>query len=439
MLSQEDNDRITRTGPGTPGGAMMRRYWQPAALSRELGADEPLAITLLGEDLVMYRDDQGRPHLIDRYCPHRRSDLSFGRVEDGGLRCIYHGWLMDGAGQVIERPAEGARGRACLKLGTGYPCHEANGLILAYLGPGEPPRLPAFHYLDVPESHVFTMKVRQNCNYLQANEGNIDPAHLSFLHLFLREGVNENLNLRSGALNDVLGEDRSPTIQVEETDFGLRIFAARSYSADTNFVRITNFLMPNSCAIQGSPMTDPRSDPIHENSGYQMNWHVPITDETHWKYVVACRFDAPLDHDFMLSAFAEVGPDYVIDRNRENRFRQDREEMRTRSFAGLGSSFFIHDKCVVETQGAILDRSREHLGTTDLAVVKMRQQLLAAVAAVEAGNEPLMVDRYDGEDSLAELVSLSLELDKAEPLLGGWWRRFFAGGKPLASLMGHRA
>lgn len=435
MLSASENELITRTGPGTPGGEMMRRYWQPAALSRELKADEPLAITVLGEDLVMFRDDAGRPQLISRHCPHRLADLSYGRVEAGGLRCIYHGWLMDGNGRCLERPAEGARGKAALQIGKGYPCHEAGGLILAWLGEGAPPNLPALPFLNAPEEQTFTMKVLQECNYLQGNEGNIDPAHLSFLHTFLSEGVAQNLNLRSGKLNDVIAEDQAPEIRVTETAFGLRISAARDYKPGTRWVRVTNFVMPNTCAIHGSPLTDPRNNPISENCGYQMNWHVPVDDAHHWKYVIAHRFDGPVDKDFMMSAYAEVDADYRIDRTRENRFRQNREEMRTRSYAGLGGSFFVHDKCVVETQGAIMDRSKEHLGTTDKALVNMRRQIVRAVADVQQGRDPLMVDRRPQDNSLADLAVLSVEVPDDADLDGDWWRAFFEDGRPRPEVM----
>ena len=162
MLKPAENELITRTGPGTPGGDMMRCYWQPAALSRELKDDEPLPIRLLGEDLVMFRDEAGRPQLVGRACPHRAVDLSFGRVEDGGLRCIYHGWLIDGRGRCLQQPGEreGSTFKDKVRT-TAYPCHEAGGLILAYLGNGEPPKLPGFHFLSAPNEQTFTMKVHQ--------------------------------------------------------------------------------------------------------------------------------------------------------------------------------------------------------------------------------------------------------------------------------------
>jgi phthalate 4,5-dioxygenase len=432
MLSKENNELLCKTGPGTPGGDLMRSYWQPAALSRELKSDEPLRVRLLGEDLVMFRDAHGKPQLISRFCPHRRTDLSYGRVEENGIRCIYHGWLIDGRGRCMQRPAErdAAASRPTPPLTDAYPCHEAGGLILAYMGKGAAPDLPRLHFLQGTEEQTFVMKVLQECNYLQGNEGNLDPAHLSFLHIFLPEGVKLNLNERSGALNEVFAGDSAPEINVSETPYGLRIVSARTNRPGHRWVRITNFLMPNAAAIHGSPLTHPRKNPISENCGYQINWHVPIDDVNHWKYVVAHRFDGPVDKEFLQKGFDSVGADFVLPRNRENLFKQDREEMRTRSFAGLGPSFFVHDKCVIEAQGGIIDRSQEHLGSTDTAVVKMRKQLLSSIAEIREGRDPLMVDRNGARNSLEELTVLSVEMPADADLTHSWWKEFFEGGKP---------
>ena len=432
MLSKESNELVSRTGPGTPGGAMMRAYWQPAALSRELKSGLPLRVRLLGEDLVMFRDAAGKPQLISRFCPHRRTDLSFGRVEDGGIRCIYHGWLMDGRGRCLQRPAERGAGAhsPTPPLMEAYPCHEAGGVILAYLGHGTPPDLPRLHFLSAPEEQTFTMKVLQECNYLQGNEGNLDPAHLSFLHLFMPEGVKSSLNERSGSLNDILANDAAPEIGVSETSYGLRIISSRASQPGRRWVRITNFLMPNAAAIHGSPLTNPRTNPISENCGYQINWHVPIDDVNHWKYVVAHRFDGPVDVEFLQRGFGSIGPDFVMPRNRANDFMQDREEMQSRSFAGLGPSFFVHDKCVIEAQGGIIDRSQEHLGSTDLAVVKMRRQLLQAIGEVREGRDPRMVDRAGARNSLEDLTVLSVDMPADVDLSQPWWKEYFEGGKP---------
>src|SRR5262245_53559219 len=193
MLTREENDLLTQIGPGTPGGALIRRYWQPAALSEELPAGgAPVPVRLLGEDLVLFRDEQGRPGLLALHCAHRGADLSYGRLEDGGLRCLYHGWLYDVAGRCLEQP--GAPAGSTFKdrvRQRAYPCVERAGAIFAYLGPAErgdtgafrPPPLPPFDFLRAPDGHVAATKAWQECSYLQANEGNLDTSHLSYMHL----------------------------------------------------------------------------------------------------------------------------------------------------------------------------------------------------------------------------------------------------------------
>src|SRR3954462_7173662 len=176
----EENARLTQTGPGTPGGNLMRRYWQPVALREELPmGGAPIPVRLLGEDLVLFRDDAGQPGLLGIHCAHRGADLSYGRGEDGGLRCIYHGWLYDVRGQCLEQPGEptGSTFHERIRQ-TAYPCQERAGMILAYLGPGEPPLVPSYEFLTAPAGYVYANKVHHECNYHQANEGNLDPTHL---------------------------------------------------------------------------------------------------------------------------------------------------------------------------------------------------------------------------------------------------------------------
>jgi len=193
MLSQEENDLLTRTGPDTPGGALLRRYWQPIALAEELPANGvPLPVRVMSEDLVLFRDDQGQLGLLGLHCSHRRADLSYGRVENGGLRCLYHGWLYDRHGNCLEQPCEPVTKRFCEKVHhPAYPCHEQAGIIFAYMGPGEVPLLPGYEPLLAPPSHVLVTKIFHECNYFQANEGNLDPSHVSYLHR--QANVPENL------------------------------------------------------------------------------------------------------------------------------------------------------------------------------------------------------------------------------------------------------
>src|SRR5436309_12051780 len=187
MLTAQENELLTRIGPGTPGGDLIRRYWQPAALSEELSVNAPLPIRLLGEDLALFRDADGQPGLLAIHCSHRGADLSYGRLEDGGLRCIYHGWLYDIHGHCLEQPGEPTGSTFHEKIRhTAYPCAERGGMIFAYLGPGAAPLLPNYEFLLAPDDYRMNGKGFQDCNYLQGNEGNIDPQHLSFLHRMLR-------------------------------------------------------------------------------------------------------------------------------------------------------------------------------------------------------------------------------------------------------------
>ena len=189
MISQKLNDTLTLITPGTPAGAVLRSYWQPAALSEELLGERPVVpVRLMGEDLVLFRDQQGELGLIDRHCPHRGADLCFGRLENNGLRCPFHGWHFNRDGQCVEQPGEpeGSKMHTRIKS-TAYPVVEKNGIVFAYLGDGAPPEFPALDCFAAPETHVFAFKGLWECNWLQALEVGIDPAHASFLHRFLED------------------------------------------------------------------------------------------------------------------------------------------------------------------------------------------------------------------------------------------------------------
>ena len=314
MLSQEENDLLTRTGPGTPGGALLRRYWQPVALAEELpGNGAPLPVRIMSEDLVLFRDDQGQLGLIGLHCSHRRADLSYGRVENGGLRCLYHGWLYDRHGNCLEQPCEPPEKRFCEKVHhPAYPCHEQAGIIFAYMGPGEPPLFPAYEPFLAPSGHVLVTKIFHECNYFQANEGNLDPSHVSYLHR--QANVPENLKRpvegSDGKLPLALYEaDMAPEIDIEETDYGVRIFSTRDTDKGRTFFRVTNFILPNKATIPG-PMS---------GDGYNLYWHVPIDDTHHWRYDIVFRRSAPMEEKDIQrnqEILDELTPDYRPKRNK---------------------------------------------------------------------------------------------------------------------------
>lgn len=408
MIPAEENELLTQTDAGTPCGALMRRYWQPVALSEELPAGgAPVKVKILGEELALFRDDQGRPGLIGLHCAHRGTDLSYGRCEDGGLRCLYHGWLYDIHGRVVDQPGEpggGANKAAVCHLA--YPCQEAGGVILTYMGPGEPPLVPNYEFLSVAPGNRTVTKALYECNYLQGNEGNIDPVHLSFLHQIIDEAqialkrVVQGVNVSD---NTLLGRDVAPTIEVEVTNFGLRISTLRDASADKRYLRTTNFIMPNLAAFGGSTVGD----------GYAAHWHVPIDDHHHWKYIFAFSRSNQLDEFLRTRSRAELTPDYRLTRNGANRYQQDRASMQTQTFTGMGTNFQVHDAFATESQGPVQNRTEENLVSSDKAIVAARKLILNGIKDVQEGREPQHVVRDAKSNRFPNLVVISDVIAKA--------------------------
>jgi phenylpropionate dioxygenase-like ring-hydroxylating dioxygenase large terminal subunit len=402
MISREDNLLLTQTGPGTPCGELLRRYWQPVALSEELQADgAPLPVTLMGEELVLFRDERGRVGVLDRHCCHRGADLSYGRLEQGGLRCIYHGWLYDINGKILEQPGEPDGGAQGLDYSLqSFPCREVGGVILAYIGPGEPPLLPNYEFFQVPDAQRFVSKIHHSCNFLQSNEGNIDPVHLSFLHRNLEASPIDRERRVSGsesAPNALFGADRAPQIELELTDFGVRIFTVRDIEDDRIYFRTSNFIMPNFSAFPGQ--TAPQ--------GYSVNWHVPIDDTSHWKFVIVFSRERALDREMIGRGRDELMPDYRMVRGKANRYLQDRSSMKNKSFSGIGHNFQAQDACVIEGAGAVQDRTKEHLVTSDKAIIAARKLLLKAIQDVKEGRDPLHIVRDPGANKFSHIAVIS--------------------------------
>ncbi|HEY7219188.1 MAG TPA: Rieske 2Fe-2S domain-containing protein [Candidatus Binatia bacterium] len=402
MISAEENQLLTQTNANTPCGELLRRYWQPVALSEELPKDgAPLKVKILGEELVLFRDDQGRLGLIGLHCAHRGTDLSYGRIEDGGLRCLYHGWLYDVCGRVIDQPGELAGGvhkQAIRHLA--YPCQEMGGIILTYMGPGDPPLLPDYEFLTVPGEYRTATKILEACNYLQGNEGNIDPVHLSFLHQCLDEAQIARRRTVPGSEasdNTLLGEDIAPTIEVEVTDYGLRIYTLRGAGRDKRYLRVTNFVMPNLSVFGGSTA----------GAGYSIHWHVPIDDTHHWKYTLAFSRDKSLDDFLRNRNRAELTADYRLTRNAANRYLQDRDSMKTQTFTGMGLNFQAHDAFATESQGPVQDRTEEHPVTSDKAIIAARKLLLNAMKNAQDGRDPQHVIRDPNANRLLHLQAMS--------------------------------
>ena len=335
-MQAAQNDLITRIGPGTPCGALMRRYWQPVALLDEFDprlfpemAARPLkAVRLLGQDFVLFRDQSGRFGLLDRDCPHRGADLKFARHEGDGIRCPFHGWKFDAAGRCLETPAEPAGSTLCRRVRQqSYPLRTAAGVIFAWLGPDEvaPPELPAFDAFRAPATHSFAFKGMWRCNWLQAFEVGIDPAHPSFLHRMLDEGEDADAfgrQFRAASVGEVDGarwpmtrimrEFCSPEIRHEEVAPGLvRITTLRAIDQAHTHVRVTHAAFPYTFVI-------PLSETVTIT---QM--HVPIDDTHTWWYSFFTSFGAPLDHETMRAQRLPhlQLPDYVPRHGRPDRGR----------------------------------------------------------------------------------------------------------------------
>lgn len=386
MLSREENEFLTRTGLGTPCGDLLRAYWQPAALVEELPDERPAKpVRLLGEDLVLWRKPDGSYGLIGRFCAHRGADLAFGRLEDGGVRCLYHGWLYDSAGRCLDQPAEPPDSRFREKIRhCSYPARERNGIVFAYLGGGDPPPLPGFDCFAVPGQYSFAFKGLWECNWLQGLEGGIDPSHVSFLHRFIADDPRETYGQQFTSttagtgvrLSRFVGENVRPDIEVEPTDYGLRVLASRPAGEDTRHVRVTNLMFPNALVI---PFGDTMAI---------AQWHVPVDDENHYWHMILYDFARETDKKKLREQRlpATTLPDYRPVRGRLNNWGFDAGEQSALTYTGMGLDINTHDQWAVESPGPIQDRAVEHLGQSDRAITAFRRILLRAIRAHQAGN-----------------------------------------------------
>jgi phthalate 4,5-dioxygenase oxygenase subunit len=401
MITQEENDFLTQTDQGTPCGQLLRRYWQPVALSEELpSGGAPLSVRILGEDLVLFRDEKDRVGLLGIHCSHRGTNLSYGRVENGGLRCLYHGWLYDVNGRCLEQPGEPSGGANCDAIRhLSYPCKEAGKVIFTYMGPGESPLFPNYEFLNASSDHLYVAKLFHECNYLQANEGNIDPIHLSFLHRFLENREEQYRGVRGADEShyNLVARNIAPAMDVELTDFGVRIYTLRKLEKNQAYLRVSYFIMPNLSAFPGQT----------GGEGYSVNWHVPIDDTHHWKYTFVFNREAPLAKTIVNRERSEMTNDYRLLRNRANRFMQDRESMKNKTYAGMGHGFQAHDAFATTSQGAIQDRTEEHLVLSDRAIVAARKLMQKAIKDIEEGRDPPHVVRGANENRFPNLLVVS--------------------------------
>jgi phenylpropionate dioxygenase-like ring-hydroxylating dioxygenase large terminal subunit len=394
MLSQEEDERITRTGPGTPMGNLFRRYWLPAFLSEELPENDgaPLRVKLLGEDLIAFRDSTGAIGLVDAFCPHRRAPMFFGRNEECGLRCVYHGWKFDRNGTCVDMPSEPPDSLFKTKVTiAAYPVWEGGGLAWAYLGPPDlQPPLPDYELCRAPSTHRFVSKTFEDCNYLQALEGGLDSSHATIMH-------NMNIGDR-GFLHNY--EALIPQINVERTPYGYNYTGIRTLG-DQQWVRLYHYIMPVT-QIRGRIQ-----DPTFPDLMPTINGHfwVPM-DDTHtstynWFYAYDPARPVTPEYAADFEKMTGRGPEHLdpahpfrLKQTLENDYLIDRHVQKTKTFTGI-PGVNTQDVALQEGMGPIVDRSREHLGATDRAIIVLRQLLLEAAADVEAGAAPRGTDSAD--------------------------------------------
>jgi phthalate 4,5-dioxygenase len=387
MTTPAQNDFLTRSGPGTPMGNLCRRYWIPALLSQELPEPDcaPVRLKLMSERLIAFRDTQGRLGVMDEFCAHRGVSLWFGRNEENGLRCPYHGWKYDVSGQCIEVPSEPEASGFCKKIKLrSYPTAELGDVVWVYMGPPElQPPLPAFEWTQVPSSHRFVSKRTQECNYLQAMEGGIDSAHVSFLHR--HDLRSDSLHVSEGA---ELTRETDARFEVVETAGGMVIGVRRPAADGHLYWRITQWIMPFHSMIP----------PYGENALNGHAW-VPVDDENCITWCFTHHPTRPLtEHELGVmrnggGIHVELIPGSfrpVV--NKDNDYMIDRAAQRAeKTYSGV-AGIAMQDAAIQESMGPIQDRSKENLVSTDNGVIMARIRLRRAALAAAEGAVPDGID-----------------------------------------------
>jgi phthalate 4,5-dioxygenase oxygenase subunit len=395
-VRRADHELLAQTGPGTAMGKLLRRYWLPALLSEKLPEPDgaPVRVRLLGEDLVAFRDTQGRVGLLAENCSHRGASLYFGRNADCGLRCSYHGWKYDVAGHCVDMPNEAPTSAFKQKVHhTAYPCEERAGVVWAYLGPAAcRTPLPELEYLLVPESHVYVSKRLQECHWTQGMDGDLDSSHVPFLHGSLLH-AEQFANGSDGAeWEQHVAGDSAPKIDVRRTAYGLLVGARRSGGPEQYYWRITEWMMPWYTMIP--PWTG--DGPIAGHA-----W-VPIDDGHAWAYAFTWHPTRPLSDEeraHMLGRpdgmYSELIPGtYRPRRNRANDYAEPDWPLENHRMKRI-RYFLDQDVAITESMGPLYDRTREHLGASDAVIIQTRKRLLAAARGLQKGEEPPCMDPAD--------------------------------------------
>jgi phthalate 4,5-dioxygenase len=386
-MKREEHELLSATSAGTPMGDLLRRFWLPALLSRELEVDgAPVRVRLLGEDLIAFRDTKGRVGLLHEHCSHRGASLYFGNNSDCGLRCWYHGWKYDVDGNCLDMPNEPPQSqyKDAIKH-PAYPCIERNGVVMAYLGPpAKKPPLPDLEWLNVPADHVYVSKRYQDCHWLQGMEGDIDSSHLGFLHGI--EAMKKATEHDMAASRDLVAQGTHPKIEIVQRPAGIVQGARRDADAAHHYWRIGAWMMPGYTVLPAFP----------GDAALGGHAWVPVDDAKVWAFGVSWHPKRPLTQQ-ELAWFHEGTPTgihstmipgtFIAKRNKSNNYADPDAPPAKQPWQRI-TIFQDQDTAITESMGWDFDRTREHLGTTDIVIVQARRRLMAAARALAEGVEP---------------------------------------------------
>jgi phthalate 4,5-dioxygenase oxygenase subunit len=430
MLTSDENMLLCRVEGDAPMGQLMRRHWVPAALCEQLaGADgDPVRLRLFGEDLVAFRDSEGRLGVLGEHCPHRKASLFFGRNEECGLRCLYHGWKFDVEGNVVDMPSEpNASGFAERMRHKAYPTQEAGGFVWVYMGP--PESMPVFEpppWAPTNDVRISIMRVQLPCNWAQIMEGQIDSAHSSTLHSSDMRPARVETAGAAATHWTRPSTDKNPRIQVQITNYGMRYAAIRrpiANAATQDYVRVTCFvapfvaLIPPNSSYNVASVIVPRDDTSSYFQFIAWGDRASCIDQEAWRKFCVMQVGIDVDRDFK-----------PMLRNAANNYLQDRTAMRLGNFTGL-PGIPNQDIAMWESMGAIADRAAERLGASDIAVIQFRRLMLDALRRFQAGGEPIGL--VEPHLPLARLRSYQGLVPKGED-----WRKLGASDEEKAYLDG---
>ena len=427
MLTHEDNEVLTRVGPGTPAGELFRRYWMPACLSSEIAEPDgpPVRVRLLGESLVAFRDSNGAVGLVEERCPHRGASLYFGRNEECGLRCVYHGWKFDVSGQCVDQRSE-RRSFAERIRTTSYPTHESGGIVWTYLGPAD--TMTAFRDFGtdaLPRGEWVANKEYVECNWAQSLDGDLDTAHISNLHMFDAVGeMDDDGTDRPGYPSNYNSmrfwrHDPKPLIEVQDEWYGFRYAGIRQTPNGHRHARVTAYVFPFTTMIGFVPFTTTQI------------FVAPCDDTSAWRYMFATKpasqqselggppFFTVAGYPFEMNPLNGVVP---REYRAENDYGIDRVAQKGESYSGI-RHFRSQDFMATESAGPIYDRTREHLGSGDLAVARFHQLVIAAARGLAEGAEP---PALGGRGDFGAIRGAEKILDEEED-----WRPLGTDGDPV--------